>query len=65
MAYKKRKTDMSREELENRLEWLSADNRRLSTKLELVNSRYNELELKYYAVPAWIRRFADSRTKKK
>lgn len=61
MAYKKGKEKMSREELENRLEWLQVENNRLKRDCDKLCFRLDEAEAKYNALPPWMRRLAEKR----
>lgn len=59
MAYKKKKSDMSREELENRVEWLSVELKRMDDRYAALAEKHEDLHTKYYSLPRWVRAWAE------
>ena len=59
MNYKKKKSDMSREELENRVQWLTIELKRMDERYAHLSKKYEELNDKYFSLPKWVRGWAE------
>lgn len=61
MPYKKKKTDMSRAELENRVEWLTVELKRTKESYDRLIGKYDTLYAQYLFMPKWMRRLAEKK----
>lgn len=64
MAYKKKKYDMSREELENRLELQTVELSRAEKQYARLRLDYDKICAVYAHVPKWARRRAEKQYEK-
>ena len=61
MSYKKTKEKMSREELENRVEWMTVEVKRTEERYARLRNEYDMLYATYMRLPKWMRRLAERR----
>lgn len=64
MAYKKKKYDMSREELENRLELQTVELSRAEKQYARLRLDYDKICAVYAHVPKWVQRRAEKQYEK-